>query len=98
MKSTVIIGLLLLLALTLSGCLYSNVKMPYDTNLDETRLGPKTGESKAYSILWLVAWGDAGTAAAARNGDLDQINHMDRQVVQVLFGLYTQQTTIVYGK
>ncbi|MHC4943485.1 MAG: TRL domain-containing protein [Planctomycetota bacterium] len=97
MKSIVVPALLLLLALSLSACLYSNVKMPFDTDLDETRLGPKTGESTAYSVLWLFAWGDAGTAEAAKNGGLEKMNHMDRQIVQVLFGLYTQQTTIVYG-
>jgi hypothetical protein len=48
-------------------------------------------------VLWLVSWGDAGAAAAARNGGLTTINHMDVQIRNVLFGLYTKETTIVYG-
>ena len=50
-----------------------------------------------YSILWLVAWGDASTAAAAMEGSLKTINHMDMEFFNILFGVYTRQTTIVYG-
>ena len=49
------------------------------------------------SILWLVAWGDAGTQAAALEGGLTTLRHMDIEVVTVLFGLYYKETTIVYG-
>lgn len=81
-----------------SGCLYTNVHTPLDTDLQETELGDKIGKSHAYSVLWLVAWGDAGTAAAARDGGITQINHMDAEVFSVLFGLYTRTTTVVYGE
>ncbi|HAR46383.1 MAG TPA: hypothetical protein DCS05_09515, partial [Nitrospiraceae bacterium] len=46
---------------------------------------------------WLVAWGDAGTAAAARDGNITTVNHMDREAFSILFGLYTKTTTVVYG-
>ena len=81
-----------------SGCAYLNVKLPYDTDLDQTVLGEKVGEASCYSILWLIAWGDAGTAAAARNGGITVLNHMDMEVVNILFGIYTKETTIVYGE
>ena len=81
-----------------SGCAYLNVKLPYDTDLDKTVLGEKVGEASCYSILWLIAWGDAGTAAAARNGGITVLNHMDMEVVNILFGIYTKETTIVYGE
>jgi hypothetical protein len=87
-----------LAALLLTGCLYVKVKAPYDTDLDQTVLGDKKGESQMYSVLWLVAWGDAGTAAAAKNGGITTVNHMDVEVFSVLFGLYSKTTTIVYGK
>ncbi len=61
----------------LTGCLYSNVKAPFDTDLDKTVLGPKEGNASSYSVLWLFSRGDAGTAAAAKNGGIDTINHMD---------------------
>jgi len=88
----------LCLALLLApGCLYAHVRTPLDTDLATTKLGSKTGESTARSLLWLFAWGDAGTAAAAKDGGLTTLNHMDAEVLVVLFGLYTETTTIVYG-
>ncbi len=81
-----------------SGCLYTNIQTPFDTDLDNTELGTKIGKSSAYSVLWLVAWGDAGTAAAAEDGEITRILHMDAQVLSILFGLYTRTTTVVYGE
>ena len=49
------------------------------------------------SLLWLVAWGDAGTKAAAENGNIKVIRHADSRFFSVLFGLYTEVTTVVYG-
>ncbi|SPD73911.1 conserved exported hypothetical protein [uncultured Desulfobacterium sp.] len=93
-----VISIILLIVLfAFSGCAYVNVKTPYDTDLDQTTLGDKVGKASCYSILWLVAWGDAGTAAAAKDGNITVINHMDAQVVSILFGLYCSNTTIVYG-
>ncbi len=83
--------------LFLSGCLYTNVLTPYDTNVDKTVLGQKTGRASLHSILWLFAWGDASTAAAAKQGDITTVNHMDREFLNVIFGIYTETTTIVYG-
>ena len=81
----------------LAGCLYVKVKAPFDTDLDKTVLGEKIGESYIYSVLWVVAWGDGGTAAAAKQGGITTVNHMDVEVFSVLFGLYSKTTTIVYG-
>ncbi len=87
----------LLFTIFLTGCLYVDVKAPYDLDLNQTELGSKIGESHMRSVLWLFAWGDAGTAAAAKEGGLTSVNHMDRKVFSVLFGLYSKTTTIVYG-
>jgi len=81
----------------LSGCFYAHVVTPLDTDVNKTVLGAKTGKAQSQSVLWLVAWGDAGTAAAAKNGGITTVNHMDREIVNVLFGIYTETTTIVYG-
>ncbi len=81
----------------LSGCLYSHVLTPYDTNLDKTVLGQKTGKAATYSVLGLVAWGDGSTAAAAKQGGITTVNHMDKEFVNIIFGIYTETTTIVYG-
>jgi hypothetical protein len=80
-----------------TGCLYTHILMPYDTNLDKTVLGQKTGKAVMYSVLGLVAWGDASTAAAAKQGGLSTVNHMDKEFLNIVFGIYTETTTIVYG-
>ena len=80
-----------------TGCVYMNVIQPLDTDLASTRLGSKVGKSQAQAILGLVAWGDAGTQAAARAGGLTTLNHADTQVYSILGFVYTRQTTIVYG-
>jgi hypothetical protein len=81
----------------LSGCLYTHVLTPYDTDLNKTVLGQKQGKATMESVLWLIAWGDAGTAAAAKQGGITTVNHMDRETLIVLFGIYSKSTTIVYG-
>lgn len=83
--------------LILNSCAYLDVKMPLDEDVSTTKLGSKVGVSSMYSILWLIAWGDAGTEAAAKNGGINTINHLDMRAYQILFGLYTRRDTIAYG-
>jgi hypothetical protein len=98
MKLVKLFATALVVMFLLTGCLYTHILTPYDTNLDKTVLGPKTGRAVMYSILGLVAWGDASTAAAAKQGGLSTINHMDKEFLNVIFGIYTETTTIVYGE
>lgn len=84
--------------LALSGCLYLDTKLPLDTDVAQTTLGTKTGVSSVHSVLWLVAWGDGGTEAAAKNGGLKVINHLDSHAFQILWGLYSRVDTIAYGE
>lgn len=81
-----------------SGCMYSNIKFPLDEDLWKTELGSKVGVSSNYSVAWLVAWGDAGVDAAAKNGGIKVVNHMDMGIESYLFGLYVRRDTIVYGE
>lgn len=94
---TIIVLALAACLLTLSGCAYVNTKTPLDVNLDQTTLGQKSGVAEARSILWLVAWGDASYAAAAKNGGITIMRHADQEVFNVLFGLYTRYRVVVYG-
>lgn len=82
---------------SLCGCAFVNVKTPFDRNLDKTELGTKKGTATAYSILWLVSWGDTSYATAAKNGDIKIIRHADQEIQQALFGLYTRWRVVVYG-
>ena len=91
------LAVVLVCVFPLAGCLYTGVSQPLDSNLDRTELGSKIGRSHAQSVAFLVAWGDAGTQAAARQGGLKTLNHADRELLVVLFGLYARVTTVVYG-
>jgi hypothetical protein len=96
LKQTVLM-VIVLAAFLLCGCAYVNTKAPFDSDLNNTELGSKKGTAEAYSVLWLVAWGDASYAAAAQNGDIRVLKHADQEMFQVLFGLYTRWRVIVYG-
>jgi hypothetical protein len=97
MKPVTLFVIVVLAAVMLTGCLYAHVTLPYGTELNKTDLGHKQGEASLYSVLWLFAWGDAGAASAAKNGQISTLTHMDREFYSVLFGIYSRQTTIVYG-
>ena len=86
-----------LLVFLLSGCVYSKVKAPLDTDVENTSLGSKVGQASNYSVLWLVAWGDAGTQAAASNGGISVVKHLDIEQQIILFGAFSRMTTIAYG-
>jgi hypothetical protein len=81
----------------LPGCIFAHFETPLDTDLDATKLGTKEGRASLHSIFWLVAWGDAGTRAAAENGGITTLRHADLEVLNVLLGIYVRETTIVYG-
>ena len=83
--------------LTLCGCIYSNVRVPMSSEFRTTRTAAKSGEATTHSVAWLVAWGDAGLQKAAANGQLSSIEYADRAFVNIAFGLYMSNTTVVYG-
>lgn len=87
----------LVAAFLVTGCLYTHILTPLDRNVDKTVLGQKTGTSTMHSVLWLFAWGDASSAAAAKQGGITTMNHMDQEFLNIVFGIYTEATTIVYG-
>jgi TRL-like protein family len=98
MKLIKVLAVVVVAAFLLTGCLYSNVKTPFDTDLDKTVLGQKEGKATLYSVLWLFSWGDMSVAAAAKNGGITTLNHMDAEAFQILFGLYSKTSIIVYGE
>ena len=81
-----------------SGCSTRTSRRRSTSDLDRTRLGNKIGRSQWQSVLWAVAWGDAGTQAAAQQGGLTVINHADTEMFVIFFGVYASQTTILYGE
>jgi len=97
MKSGIKLAIILAVILIFSGCAYVHTKTPYDQNLNETELGSKVGTADAYGLLWLVVWGDASYAAAAKNGNIKILKHADQETKQFCFGLYSHWRIIVYG-
>ncbi len=97
MNRRVTLIILMSILLVFSGCAFVNIKTPFDTDLDKTELGSKRGTAQAYSLLWLVSWGDASYATAAKNGDIKVMKHADQEMQQVLLGFYTRWRVVVYG-
>jgi hypothetical protein len=93
---SVMTGIMILTFLT-SGCVYMKVQRPHDKDYALTELGDKVGKSELKSFLWLFAWGDAGTKAAAENGGIKVIKHADVEYYVIMLGLYTRITTVLYG-
>ena len=98
MKLIKLMLVFLAVGLLLSGCLYSHVTTPFDTDVNKTSLGQKSGKASTHSVLWLVSWGNAGAAAASKNGGITTLNHIDLEVLNIMFGLYTRSSIIVYGE
>ena len=86
-----------LIAVALSGCVYTNITTPLDRDLHATELGSKVGRSEAQSVLGLVAWGNAGSQAAAKNGGITTLRHADMEIFSILGFVYARQRTVVYG-
>ena len=97
MKPEIKLMIMLSVILVFTGCVYVHTKSPYDVDLDKTELGSKKGTADAYSLFWLVAWGDASYAAAAKNGNIKVLRHADQETKQIFFGMYTRWRVVVYG-
>lgn len=93
----IIITMLMIFTLFLNGCLYINIRAPYDQNINNTELGAKKGTATMHSVLWLVTWGDSSYAAAAKDGNIRILKHADQEIQSYLFGMYSKRKIIVYG-
>lgn len=71
-----------------------NMKGPISAGPAAT--GGKVGRAEAWGIV-VFATGDASISAAAKNGGISQIHHVDHETVNIL-GIYAKYTTIVYGE
>ncbi|PYN11407.1 MAG: protein trl [Candidatus Rokuibacteriota bacterium] len=54
------------------------------------------GRAEAWGIV-VFATGDASISAAAKNGGITRIHHVDHETMNIL-GFYAKYTTIVYGE
>jgi len=102
---------LFLPAILLSGCLYTNIHAPWSYRSaapsDVKAQGSDervSGKACYYSILYLVAWGNGGYAAAVENALEDHPGaflydvQSDAKLTSMLVGIYTRRCTIVTGR
>lgn len=74
-----------------------NVEAPVDVTFNGTEIGNKRGESGSVSVLNLLAFGDASVRAAARDGNIQRVDHIGYRFTNVL-GLVTVYKTVAYGE
>lgn len=82
------------------GFVYTEVSAPHyvGDNIASTSISSmKRGEATVSTILGLFATGNASVEAAARNGGITKISHVDYQSKSIL-GFYATFTTVVYGQ
>lgn len=60
-------------------------------------IGSKVGTAQCTSVLGIVAIGDGGINAAAKDGGIKVVSHVDVKTISVL-GLFTVQKYFVYGE
>jgi hypothetical protein len=105
------IMLIALAAAAMSGCLYTNIRSPREyrsaTPADVHAASTDksvVGRSCATSLLFLVAWGDEGYAAAVKDALKDDPGAVlydvrsDIQVESYVIGIYTRVCTSVSGR
>ena len=71
-----------------------NMKGPVSAGPATT--GAKIGRAEAWGIV-VFATGDASISAAAKNGGITRIHHVDHETMSIL-GIYAKYTTVVYGE
>lgn len=76
---------------------FNDFSSPVDITFQGESIGSVHGTSEAQAFFGLFSFGDASLQAAARNGNLATINHIDCSVLNIL-GIYTAYETRVYGQ
>jgi len=82
------------------GSILTDVQGPVATQNFEMRVQAgelRKGTASAEGYLGLVAQGDASIQAAAKDGGITNIHHIDFKTRSIL-GLYVEYTTVVYGR
>ncbi len=78
------------------GAVFTATSGPIDTDVDQTTIGNRSGSASSVCVLGMFAFGDASISAAAEDGNLSTVNHVDYSYLNVLY-LFQSFTTIVYG-
>ena len=84
-------------ALLGTGMVYEGVTVPHSVTSNTISNNVKVGRSNYVSVLGMIAIGDGGINAAAKNAGIKKISHVDEQKTSIL-GVFTKSETIVYGE
>ena len=79
------------------GMVFSDVKAPLMVDYDKTQVSPRSGQAESMCILGLVTVGDNSIEAAALQGGLKTIEHVDYHYFNVL-GVYQKTTVTAFGQ
>lgn len=79
------------------GMVYQDITVPHSVTANTISNDVKVGRSNYISVLGMVAVGDGGINAAAKNAGITKITHVDEEKTCIL-GVYTKSETIVYGE
>ena len=77
-----------------TGMIYNDTKAPLNIG-HKGDFGAKTGMATAQSFFGIVSLGDCSVSAAAANGNISTVKHLDYQFFNVLG--FQKFTTIAYG-
>lgn len=93
-------------SLALAGCLsapfkppvgmVSVVQAPLSTDGNWT-IYQNRGESSSYCVLGIAAVGDCSVSAAAKNGGIKKVGHVDYEYKNIL-GIWQEVKVVVYGE
>ena len=79
------------------GLMFSSTAAPLDIDADKTPVCSKMGESRSSAFLFnMFAFGDCSIDTAARNGNLQVIEHADYHHLNIMF-MYQRFTVRAYG-
>lgn len=78
------------------GLVFSDYKMPLDSGFGDRKVTEKVGKATTENILGVVVVGDSSIEAAAAEGNITTIHHVDYHFWNIL-GIYSKFTTLVYG-
>lgn len=78
------------------GTIFTGVTLPQAAT-GSTAGASKIGTAQCMSIMGAVAFGNASIEAAAANGGITKIHHVDWEVKNIL-GVYGRYKCVVYGE
>ena len=80
-----------------TGVVYANYNTP--GSIANTTVKPvKSGEACTHGVLWVAAWGSAGTDDAVKSAGITKIANVQYSNTSILSGLYSKYCTVVTGQ